>query len=251
MNWDRYQSKWTDLSFKEMINFSRWMNKIFGYHPTIIGGWAVYMYNSNGFGSRDIDVIIPTRDMRDRVITQYLTSNGYQIKDVAFGEKEWIKELEPGNPDSITYLDICTLEDGNPVHGRDLEVPWNIAMKWQRDIENNGIVFSIPSPEPLLVFKVKAAWDRNHDINITGGTPFLKDKVLKDRFDIISLLLNCKLDLDVLKEILVETRFRECFIDSILKAISEEAALRSHGLNENNISSLEGIAENIIESIIK
>lgn len=232
-----------------MINFSRWMNKIFGYHPTIIGGWAVYMYNTKGFGSRDIDVIIPTREMRDRVITQYLTSNGYQIKDVAFGEKEWIKELEPGNPDSITYLDVCTLEDGNPVHGKDLDVPWSIAMKWQRDIEKNGIVFSIPSPEPLLVFKVKAAWDRNHDINVTGGTPFLKDKVLKDRFDIISLLLNCEFDPDILKIILSDTGFKDCFLDSLLKAISEEDALSSHGLNKERSIALEDRTEEIIESL--
>jgi hypothetical protein len=96
---ERYNEKWMDLSLAELENFARWMNDILGYHPTIIGGWAVYFYNPS-MGSIDIDVILPSWEMRDRIINMYLKNNGYELREKAFGESEWVKLLEPDNPDS-------------------------------------------------------------------------------------------------------------------------------------------------------
>ena len=104
----RYKKKWTDLTLKELKNFVKWMNDILGYHPIIIGGWAIYFYSPK-MGSRDVDVVLPSWEMRDRIINSYLKNNGYEQRQIAFGVNEWIKLLDPEDPTSETYLDVCTL----------------------------------------------------------------------------------------------------------------------------------------------
>ena len=47
-------------SYKELVNLSIFFKK-HGPYPIIIGGWAVYIYNSYS-GSIDIDVVGPSID---------------------------------------------------------------------------------------------------------------------------------------------------------------------------------------------
>ena len=249
LKWTRYDERWTRLSFDEMVNFSRWMNELIGYYPTIIGGWAVFMYNQKGFGSRDIDVVIPTREMKGRVIDRYLINNGYQIKKKAFGEMEWVKELEPGDPGSITYLDVCTLEDRNLVHGTDLEIPWKIAHDHQIMKDLNGTMIYIPSPEALLILKVKAAWDRDFDIQRTGGTPFLSDKVRKDRFDIVSILKSCTIDKELIATIVNQHNFNVYFKDAVARAISDRDAINAHDLSGDDLIHLEKKTSSLLQTL--
>jgi len=44
-------------SYKELLNLLEWFSH-FSLVPTLIGGWAVFIYNSY-FGSVDIDVVGP------------------------------------------------------------------------------------------------------------------------------------------------------------------------------------------------
>lgn len=245
--WGRYAKKWTELSLKELKNFARWMNDILGYHPTIIGGWAVYLYNP-GMGSIDIDTVLPTREIRDRVINTYLKSNGYELRERAFGESEWVKLLEPGNPESETYLDVCTLQDKNIVHGKDIKIPWSIAIEWQRSIKIDDVEIYIPEPEPLLVLKVKAAWDRSYDIEKIGGSPFLKDKFKKDRLDILSLLSKCELNQDIINKIILKYKFKECFEDTLSRTISDRKTLKIFGYRDEEIANLNKKITKILSS---
>ena len=192
-----------------------------GYHPTIIGGWAVYFYNP-AFGSIDIDVILPTWETRDRIINKYLKSNGYEIRKKAFGEAEWVKLLETENPDSVTYLDVCILLDKNLVYGKDIEIPWSIAFEWQRNKKVQNAEKFLLDPEPLLVLKAKAAWDRSYDIEKSGGSPFLKDKVIKDRFDILILISKYDMRQDIINKIVLEYEFKECFNDALGRVFSAQ-----------------------------
>ncbi len=237
--WGRYDNKWTELSLKELANFAKWMNEILGHHPIIIGGWAVYFYNPTGLGSRDVDVIFPTWEMRDRVATLYLVNNGYELKRRAFGEAEWIKLLEPDNPDSETYLDICTLQDKNLVHGRKLEIPWSIATRWRHSVTMEGEEIFIPDPEPLLVLKVKAAWDRNYDLMKKGGDTFLSDKIRKDRFDILSILSKCEINRNIVAEIVLKHEFKELFVETLGRVFSDYEVIERHGFTEHEIAVLE------------
>jgi hypothetical protein len=245
---ERYNEKWMDLSLTELENFAKWMNDILGYHPTIIGGWAVYFYNPS-LGSIDIDVVLPSWEMRDRVINKYLKNNGYELREKAFGEEEWVKFLEADNQDSETYLDVCTRQDKNMVHGRDIEVPWSIAFDHQREQKVKSADIFIPDPEPLLILKVKAAWDRNYDIEKTGGSPFLKDKVKKDRWDILSLLSHYEMDQEIINEILLGTEFKECFNDALGRAISDKDILNRLGFQEKDISNLKNKVEILLANI--
>ncbi|UCG68911.1 MAG: hypothetical protein JSV09_14155 [Thermoplasmata archaeon] len=242
----RYGKKWTDLSLKELKNFARWMNDILGYHPIIIGGWAVYFYSPK-MGSRDIDVVLPSWEMRDRIIDSYLKNNGYELRQIAFGEAEWVKLLDPKDSTSETYLDVCTLQDKNMVKGREIEVPWSIVRDWQRVKELEGTEIYIPDPEPLFVLKVKAAWDRYFKITKEGKNGFIKDKLRKDRFDIISLLLDCQLKQDIINDIVLKYEFKECFKDVLSRAISDQEVLDRLDLKGENIKNLKDKIKEMLE----
>lgn len=231
--WPRYQKRWTDLSLKELVNFSRWMNEVLGYHPTVIGGWAVYFYNRRGLGSRDIDVLLPSWEIKHRVIDLYLKNNGYELREKAFGVAEWFKHLIPGDQSSETYLDVCTLQDRNLVHGSDAEIPWAIATEWQRSVKVEGKYdIYIPSPEPLLVLKAKAAWDRAYDIRSGGESEFLRDKLRKDRFDIASLLANTDQDTKLLISIVTKHGFAKMFDDAVSRALDDDQVAEQAGSKE-------------------
>lgn len=242
--WQRYGKNWTDLSLNELVNFARWMNKIIGYHPTIIGGWAVYLYNPV-MGSRDIDVLLPSREIKEKVINLYLANNGYELRDKAFGEAEWVKYLEPGNPDSETYLDTCTFQDKNLVHGTNIEIPWVMANKWQRRKRFMGTDIFVPAPEPLLILKSKAAYDRGYELAKTG-LAYYRDKLRKDRSDILALILRCEFDGEIVAEIVTECNFKKYFLDVIGQVLSDKDALKRHDLKGMMVKKLEDKILNLI-----
>jgi hypothetical protein len=222
------------------------MNRFIGYSPSIIGGWAVYFYNPDGLGSTDIDVVLPDRAARDKVVTAYLATNGYVLRKRAFGESEWVKEFMVGEKKIDHYLDICTLQDKNLVHGRDIEVPWAIAMVHQKKVRMGKSELFIPGPEPLLMLKLKAAWDRSYDIASGGGTPYLRDKLGKDRFDILSLLVKCNVNAEKMSRMAAECRFGECARDALSRAVADRAVLERHGLDSRRVRALERKAEEIM-----
>jgi hypothetical protein len=244
--WERYERRWTDLSLKELENFADWMNRILGYKPTVIGGWAVYFYNPNGLGSRDIDIVIPTREMKYRIIEKYLANNGYEIRKVAFGVGEWVKYLDPNEPESETFLDVCTLQDKNLVHGLGIEVPWSIAMERQGIIDINGKEVHIPSPEALLVMKSKAARDRNYDVVTGKGDEFKKNKARKDRFDIISIISTCDIESNHLRSILSKCGFMQIFKDTVEAAFEDGGVLDRFDLKEDELEKLRNKKDEII-----
>ena len=235
---ERYVGDMTDLSLEELRNFAGWMNSILGYSPTIIGGWAVY-FHSPGLGSIDIDVVLPSWEIKDRVINKYLAANGYEVRRKAFGVWEIVKFLVPGEEGSETYLDVCTLQDKNIVHGSGVEVPWSIATEWQREVEIEDGRIYIPDPEPLLVLKAKAAWDRNFDVLSGDPDEFKKDKVKKDRYDIISLLKTCDLRFEVVEEIIGKYGFSECFSSALSEAMVDKDALGLHDLGPSERKEIE------------
>jgi len=246
---ERYSREWTDLSFLELGRFAGWMNKFIGYLPSIIGGWAVHFYNPEGLGSTDIDVVLPDRAARDKVVTAYLATNGYVLRKRAFGEAEWVKELMVGEKKIDHYLDICTLQDKNLVHGRDIELPWAIAMADQKSVRVGKSELFIPGPEPLLLLKLKAAWDRSYDISAGGGTPYLRDKLGKDRFDILSLLIKCRINTEKVRRMATEFRFGECARDALSRAAADQAVIDRHGLDRQKARALARKAEKVMSGL--
>ena len=70
---DLYYDEITQNSYQEMIELCKWLNEIHGYHPVIIGGWAVYLYHPT-LGSRDIDILFPNRKLKHDVVNNYFAS---------------------------------------------------------------------------------------------------------------------------------------------------------------------------------
>jgi len=49
---DLYYDEMTTATYKELLRVGGWFNRFAGYHPVIVGGWAVFHYNPKGLGSR-------------------------------------------------------------------------------------------------------------------------------------------------------------------------------------------------------
>jgi len=98
----------------------------FGSIPTIIGGWAVYFYNSY-FGSIDIDMVGPSYQGRFiDVIERYERTHGYEFiaRDPLGLEVTSRKPLtEKGKIMGYMEIDACTFEDLLIVYGH---TPGNI-----------------------------------------------------------------------------------------------------------------------------
>lgn len=124
----------------------------------LIGGWAVYLY-TNALKSRDVDIIVdfPTLEMLN---VRYNLSKNMRLKKYEFA----IDGIEVD-----TYVPFFS----------DLGVP-------VEEIQGNTVeiaAFTVPRAEYLLATKQKAETSRRGS-----------DKGLKDRIDILALLLRANID---------------------------------------------------------
>ena len=189
-------------SYDELVSLLKWFSH-FGPIPTIIGGWAVYFYNSY-FGSIDIDIVGPSHQGRfTDIIERYERTHGYEpiAKDQLGLEVTWRKPvIQNGKVIGYMEIDACTFEDPKPSSFHEdpnKQLPYSLTAKrqYQREVklEEDAICY-IPYKPLLLLYKIKAARDRAYDLK-TKGTIMepakaerLRGKVTKDRADILALL---------------------------------------------------------------
>ena len=173
----------------------------FGPIPTIIGGWAVYFYDSY-FGSIDIDIAGPSHQGRFiDLIERYERKHGYEFtaKDPLGLEVTTRKPvIQNGRVIGYMEIDACTFEDLKPGgfhEDPDNQLPYSLTgeRQYQRRVKLEGdAICYIPSKSLLLLYKMKAARDRAYDLK-TKGTIIdpakmekLRGKVTKDRADILA-----------------------------------------------------------------
>ena len=189
-------------SYKELVRFLKWFSS-FGPIPTIIGGWAVYFYNSY-FGSMDIDIVGPSHQgMFVDVIERYERAHGYE-----FASRDRLGlEVVPRKPvvrdgEVVGYVEIdaCTFEDPTPAGFHEdpsKKLPYSLVVdeEFRREVRlEEDAVCHIPSKPLLLLFKIKAARDRAYDLRKRGTVmdtarmEWLRGKLAKDRADVIALL---------------------------------------------------------------
>lgn len=132
----------------------------------LIGGWAVYLY-THALKSKDIDIVVGL-DVLDSVKTKY---------DVRKNNRLRMYEFVVDDVDVGTYVPFYS----------DLGVPAEVLLENSQSLEG----FRIPKAEYLLATKQKAKAERRGS-----------DKGLKDRIDILSLLLTSELDLYRYAEVL-------------------------------------------------
>jgi len=189
-------------SHQELISLLQWF-ALFGPIPTIIGGWAVHFYNSY-FGSIDIDIVGPSHQGRFiDLIERYERTHNYEFtpRDQLGLEVTTRKPvIKNGKVVGYMEIDACTFEDPKPGSFHEdpnKQLPYSITAekRYRREVklEEDAICY-IPSKPLLLLYKIKAARDRTHDLKTKGTTmeptqlERLRGKATKDRADIIALL---------------------------------------------------------------
>jgi hypothetical protein len=101
-----------DESYKELLNLLEWFSH-FSLIPTLIGGWAVFVYNSY-FGSVDIDLLGPSMGGRFLdVIERYERTHGYEeVRSAGLGIEVAYRKPITRHDRAFGYveIDVCTFE---------------------------------------------------------------------------------------------------------------------------------------------
>jgi len=227
---DLYYEEFTTATYRELHRVGAWFNQIFGYHPVLVGGWAVFHYNPAGLGSRDIDLIFPDRRIKDRAVNQYMLTHGYERERRSELEENYVLPVTTSRGVERVYLDVATVQDANRVHGADVELPWKLAYDHQVPAQVGDTEFYVPSPEVLLLLKAKAAVDRGYDAKRVFDPFFLQQKSWKDYYDIASLLKACEFDTGLIAGLLKACRFEPYFRKAIDSLSRKRSVLDRHGV---------------------
>lgn len=188
-------------SHSELVNLLRWFSKS-GPTPTLIGGWAVWMYNSY-LGSVDIDIVGPSlKGSFDYVIERYEQIHQYErVERGLLGfEYAYRKPILRGS-ETIGFVDIdaCSFEADTGSFHEDAakSLPYrlcaNPGLVHEITLDGDALCF-IPRKSLLFLYKLKAERDRSFDLRTRGAVMgverrnWLEAKLSKDQSDLIALL---------------------------------------------------------------
>jgi len=208
-----YREEIAEASYNELITLTKWINKIYGYYPFIIGGWAVYSY-SKSLGSRDIDIVFPTKKSVERVLMPYYKMRGYQEEGL-FSKRYYLETKTEKGKEKI-MLDACSLSDKNILHeNKDIEISWDLTQKHHQEWElQKDLIAQVPQIELLLIYKIKALCDRRYDLQHSTisaiNKSYISSKIWKDEYD-IKKLSEGEIDEEKIRRLLEITNFKEYF----------------------------------------
>lgn len=224
---EHYYDEITDASFKEMVALAKWLNKVHGHYPVIVGGWAVWCH-AKSLGSRDIDVVFPNRFTKHEALLRFFKFHDYT--ESGLFEKEFFKEVKLGSKLEKIYIDACSPEDRNYLkENSNVELPWHLAIKHSEKFELEPEVFIyVPTVDVILIYKAKAVLDRRYDLKSIGSNPFIESKIWKDFYDLAILLKNCKIDAEFLKKLLNQNKFTQYFVGSLELLSGRNDILKIH-----------------------
>ena len=199
-------------SYKELLNLLEWFSH-FGLIPTLIGGWAVFIYNSY-FGSVDIDLVGPSMGSRFLdVIERYERTHSYEeVKAVDLGIEVAYRKpiIKQDRLFGHIEIDVCTFEaDTGSFHEEpSKKLPYALCgtPEFVRNVTfNEKLAVYVPKKSLLFLCKLKAFRDRAFDLKTRGAImnierrQWMQTKLEKDGADLIALL-NLKPERYVIKE---------------------------------------------------
>jgi len=210
-------------SYKELLNLLEWFSH-FSLIPTLIGGWAVFVYNSY-FGSVDIDLVGPSMGGHFLdVIERYERAHGYEeVKSAGLGiEVAYRKPVtRQGRVFGYVEIDVCTFEaDTGSFHeDPNKKLPYALSgdPRFVRNVTfNDKLAVYVPRKSLLLLYKLKAFRDRAFDLKARGAVmgverrEWMQTKLEKDGADLIALMnpeperyvIKEELDFRLLKQLL-------------------------------------------------
>lgn len=242
-----YDSSITGKSKEELVKFAKWFNKYHGSWPTVIGGWAVWAYYPNGFGSRDVDVVLPSDDWIENVMKkEYFAHNGffaYREPSDFFGEKHYGKPIDPNDEKSdIIFFDL--LSGSTPREDRaelGVFVDWNWANQYSTMVQMDDATIIVPEVELLLVLKVIGCLERMKFLLRAVDTTYWASKISKDYYDVANLATYCscnkgKVQLHMTNSNLTK-RLRREFLDGY---VSKQDVLNE---TKTSLKSIESVLE--------
>jgi len=190
-----------DHSFKELQDLLLWFHHQ-GPVPIIIGGWAVYSYNSY-LGSVDIDLVGPSMGgLFDATLEGFERERGYQAVTsgpMYLGTSFRKPIYDNGEVVGYMEIDACTYENDLKWFHEDESklLPYSLCERSVLLTEvslGDNCEAKIPSKSLLFLYKLKALRDRQNDVKEGAGIlgaerlAWLRGKIIKDGSDLISLL---------------------------------------------------------------
>jgi len=193
-----YEEEITSQSLEELQKLTKWQKQNHGTWSTIIGGWAVWTYYQESFGSRDIDLILPSNmEQRMGIINSYFPNNKIETKNIdSFGEeKYYAKDITfKGGSDEIIF-DLFypeKLRSDPEKLGVRVDWSWVFSSCKEQPIGKECFIL-VPDPELLLPLKMVAALSRIEELR-TKDSDRTKSKIWKDYYDVGILAKHVKFD---------------------------------------------------------
>lgn len=218
-----YNKEIIEASQRELVSFSRWMNKNHGNYPIIVGGWAVFFHLSKvsselgkaklgsmqlGFdplGSRDIDVVFESKHLMDTVLVNYFRANEFIAKKDIL-EVSYVKEVKTPIGVEQIFIDACCAKDVRAIPDLNIKIPWSNVAKFNEkfELDNEAIIYA-PTVELLLMHKIGACIGRTLQRKISPSD-YLESKIWKDCYDITNLLARLPIKQAQLKKFLEQVK---------------------------------------------
>ena len=188
-------------SYKELLNLLEWYS-LFGPIPTLVGGWAVFVYNSY-FGSVDIDLVGPSMGGRFLdIVERYERVHSYEeVKTLGLGVESAYRKpiVKEEKFHGYVEIDVCTYESdvGSFHEDPDRKLPYALCddPKLRRKVTfNEKRAVYVPRKPLLFLYKLKALRDRAFNLKTRGAImraerrEWMRSKLEKDGSDLIALL---------------------------------------------------------------
>lgn len=187
---ERYSSELTSYSKLELQKFSKWFHDNQGGNwPSVIGGWAVWSYYNNGFGSTDVDLVFPTDNfIEDMMKNTYFPANGFREYrlDPIFGEPHYGKQIDSND---YVFFDLFSAETPREDSvNMGVEVDWNWIYEFghSESIGNNASI-NVPELEFLITLKIIGCISRSRKLQHASDKSYLSSKIWKDCYDVANL----------------------------------------------------------------
>ncbi len=151
----------------------------------LVGGWAVYAYNP-WLGSIDID-LVTNRNTKESLMRFLIKEREYRHHRIP-GIHTVYKPTDYGQS---VIIDFGNRDEHYRFEGRDEELNFDSlnGQIIEKDIRS-GIAACVPTRSLLLLFKLKASWDRAYRIENETSDDIDRErgKLIKDYADIIALI---------------------------------------------------------------
>ena len=256
-------------SYNELLGLLDWFSN-FSFIPTLIGGWAVFVYNSY-FGSVDIDFVGPSLNgnFLDTIV-RYERTHGYEeVRSAGLGIQAAYRKAISRQDGIVGYVevDVCTFEaDSGSFHeDPNIKLPYSLCgnLEFLEKVvfnESERLAVYVPKKSLLLLYKLKAFRDRTFDLKTKGPVinterrEWLQTKVEKDGADLIALLnpepkqflIKKEIDFDILKN-LIEKQHLQFALETIKELPEKKKSVQRHpGIEQKTIKKwVKNFTENI------